>query len=186
MTKLNRETWIAAGINQLKEFGPNGVSGEKIARRLDVTRGSFYHHFINMDDFIEVLLDHWQNKHTLEILEQIITRECNMEEKMGLLLESAWNTDADLEIAIRQWAFINEVVRIRVERTDRLRISYLISVYSILTGDQTRGSKLAKVAYYGLLGALHAWPRLSKSQLKSMIMEIQALLTEDIKKNGVS
>ncbi len=185
MAKLNRDTWVSAGINQLKELGPSGVSGEKIARRLDVTRGSFYHHFKNMDDFIEVLLDHWQTKHTIELLEQIITKECNMEEKMGLLLESAWNTDADLEIAIRQWAFINGVVRTRVERTDRLRISYLISVYSSLTGDQDRGSKLAKVAYYGLLGALHAWPRLTKSQLKSMIMEIQALLTEDLKKNGV-
>ena len=70
MAKLNRDTWVSAGINQLKELGPSGVSGEKIARRLDVTRGSFYHHFKNMDDFIEVLLDHWQTKHTIELLDR--------------------------------------------------------------------------------------------------------------------
>lgn len=184
MAKLTREKWIEAGINQLKELGPTAVSGEKIARRLDVTRGSFYHHFNNMDDFVNALLKHWEHHQTIQILNPPLA-ENSPEVRMNLLLESAWNSDADLEIAIRQWAFINEEVRSRVERTDRLRLGYLIAVYSrIADDDYVKGSKLAKVAYYGLLGALHAWPRLSRDQLKDMIIEIQALLTGDLKKNN--
>ena len=37
--------------------------------------------------------------------------------------------------------------------------------------------KLGKLAYYGLLGALHRWPRIGKEELKNLILEIQDLLT---------
>nr|WP_232340071.1 TetR/AcrR family transcriptional regulator [Ketobacter sp. MCCC 1A13808] len=184
--KLNRDKWISAGINQLKEFGPTGISGEQIARRLDVTRGSFYHHFSNMDDFIEALLQQWEAEQTIAVLNNTIANSSDLEEKMGLLMESAWNSDADLEIAIRQWAFINDVVRVRVERTDQLRLGYLIAVYSGITGNNDRGAMLAKIAYYGLLGAFHARPRLSKPELKSLIMQIQALLTEGVKSSDIT
>jgi AcrR family transcriptional regulator len=184
MPKLTRQDWITAGINQLKEYGPSGVSGEKIARRLDVTRGSFYHHFKNMDELIELLLQQWEKTQTVDVLGKSAQQALDLPQKMTILLESAWNTDAELEIAIRQWAFSNHQVRLHVERTDKLRLNYLIAVYSQYVGDDQRGSKLGKIAYYGLLGALHALPKFSKQQLKDMILEIQALLTEDMKRNN--
>ena len=55
MSKLSKHDWVSAGINQLKEHGPAGVSGEKIARRLDVTRGSFYHHFRSVHELVKLM-----------------------------------------------------------------------------------------------------------------------------------
>lgn len=180
MAKLNKDDWITAAINQLKEHGPAGVSGEKIARRLDVTRGSFYHHFANMDELVELMLQYWERTQTMDVLARAPQPEIDLNKKMPMILESAWNTDADLEIAMRQWAFTNDTVREHVERIDEIRLGYISSVYIQLVADETRGRKLGKIAYYGLLGALHAWPRFTKSQLKETILEIQALMTEDI------
>lgn len=180
MPKLTKECWITAGINQLKEYGPAGVSGEKIARRLDVTRGSFYHHFANMDELADMMLQYWERTQTIDILARALKQHDDLTDKMMMLLESAWNTDADLEIAVRQWAFTNDTVREHVERIDQLRLSYITAVYVQLSKNESRGRKLGKIAYYGLLGALHAWPRFTKNQLKETILEIQDLITSDI------
>lgn len=180
MPKLSKENWVAAAINQLKEYGPMGVSGEKIARRLDVTRGSFYHHFSSMDELIELMLQHWEQTQTLDILDRTYQQYTDLNRKMTTLLESAWNSDAELEIAMRQWAFSNQLVRSHVERIDRVRLGFISAVYIELTNSESRGRKLGKIAYYGLLGALHSWPRFTKEQLKETILEIQSLLIQEL------
>lgn len=178
MSKLSKHDWVSAGINQLKEHGPAGVSGEKIARRLDVTRGSFYHHFRSVDELVKLMLEFWEQTQTTDILNRSNQDYEDLNEKMTMLLESAWNTDADLEIAIRQWAFTNATVRQHVERIDQIRLGYISAIYSQLVNDSKRGPKLGKIAYYGLLGALHAWPRFTKNRLRDTILEIQEILTE--------
>ena len=178
MSKLSKHDWVSAGINQLKEHGPAGVSGEKIARRLDVTRGSFYHHFRSVDELVKLMLEFWEQTQTTDILNRSNQDYEDLNEKMTMLLESAWNTDADLEIAIRQWAFTNATVRQHVERIDQIRLGYISEIYSQLVNDPKRGPKLGKIAYYGLLGALHAWPRFTKNRLRDTILEIQEILTE--------
>ena len=128
MSKLSKHDWVSAGINQLKEHGPAGVSGEKIARRLDVTRGSFYHHFRSVDELVKLMLEFWEQTQTTDILNRSNQDYEDLNEKMTMLLESAWNTDADLEIAIRQWAFTNATVRQHVERIDQIRLGYISAI----------------------------------------------------------
>jgi AcrR family transcriptional regulator len=179
MPKLTRETWLLAAINQLKEHGPSGISGERIARRLDVTRGSFYHHFSGMDELTLSILSHWEKTLTADIFERALNQqEISAPEAMISLLESAWNGDAELEIAIRQWAYSNALVQQHVEKIDKVRLEKLTAIYSVLSGCKVRGEKLGKIAYYGLLGTLHSWPRFSRDQLKTTILEIQELLLE--------
>jgi len=179
MPKLTRDSWVAAAINQLKEFGPAGISGEKIARRLDVTRGSFYHHFANMDELTLLMLEYWEKTQTLDIFDRALNQQPDgAPGAMTSLLESAWSGDAELEIAIRQWAFFSEVVQQHVEKIDKIRLGYLTAIYSQICGDPDRGQKLGKIAYYGLLGTLHSWPKFSREQLRETVLEIQGLLVE--------
>lgn len=178
MARLSPNDWVIAGINQLKEFGPQGISGEQIARRLDVTRGSFYHHFSSMEQFISLLIKHWETTQTLEVVAKAHEKTNSIEEQMTSLMESAWSSDAELEIAMRQWAFTNDQVRSSVENADRMRLSFIQAIYSKLVKDEKQGKKLGKLAYYGLLGALHRWPRISRHELRELVTEIQELLLE--------
>ena len=180
MAQVTREDWISAGINQLRAHGPHNLSGEKLARRLDVTRGSFYHHFRNMDDFVDLLLDEWERAYTRHQLQDAHDRGGNPRAEMDLLLEAAWNADIDLEIAVRQWAFSNPRVRERVEAIDHFRLERIHQLYRQITGDDPKSARLAQIAYYGLLGLIHAWPRRNRDEMRSMILEIQNMLINDL------
>jgi AcrR family transcriptional regulator len=176
VAQVNRQDWINAGINQLRSEGPAAISGEKLARRLDVTRGSFYHHFRNMDEFVEQVMDEWESTHTRTLLVKAHDLAKDPAAEMAFLLEAAWNADVDLEIAVRQWAFSHEGVRQRVEKVDATRLTHLTQLYGQLIGNPVKGAKFGKIAYFGLLGAMHAWPRPPREQLRRLILEIQELL----------
>ncbi len=180
MAQVRKEDWIQSGINQLRNEGPAAISGEKLARRLDVTRGSFYHHFRNMDDYIEQLLEAWERTHTLSVLTQVHDSAPDPAAEMAMLLEAAWNADVDLEIAVRQWAFTNDRVRQRLEQVDATRLGHITQLYSTLIGSPDKGAKLAKIAYFGLLGRLHALPRPGREDLRALILEIQVLLLTEL------
>ncbi|RAS38676.1 TetR/AcrR family transcriptional regulator [Paraburkholderia bryophila] len=61
---LTRDQWISAGFDALDQEGYLGVSAERLARRLNVTRGSFYHHFRSKEDFVRILLVQWESDYT--------------------------------------------------------------------------------------------------------------------------
>ena len=180
MAQVSQQDWISAGLNQLRSEGPMAISGEKLARRLDVTRGSFYHPFRNMDEYVEKLMAAWESAHTYDPLQQVHASAKDTAAEMSLLLEAAWNADADLEIAVRQWAFSNDRVRQGVEKVDATRLGHLRHLYGKLVGDTEKGNKFALIAYYGLLGAMHAWPRPGRDELRRLILEIQALLLTEL------
>ncbi|MBI1329297.1 MAG: TetR family transcriptional regulator [Alphaproteobacteria bacterium] len=48
------ETFLRAAIELINEFGYLGASVEKIAAKLDVTKGSFYHHIDAKDDLVAI------------------------------------------------------------------------------------------------------------------------------------
>ena len=178
MTQVDKQDWLQAGINQLRELGPTGMSGEKLARRLDMTRGSFYHHFGSMDDYVRQLMDTWQQSYTLELLKK--AQAADPLQEMALLMETAWNTDIELEIAVRQWGFSHPLVQARVEQIDRIRLTHISNLYATLLKDPDKGRKFGTIAYYGLLGALHSTPRKNKTALRELILEIQTLLLTEL------
>lgn len=55
----SREDWVDAAWKLLGEAGVDGVRIETLARKLSVTKGSFYWHFKNRQDLIDALFDRW-------------------------------------------------------------------------------------------------------------------------------
>ena len=54
MPRTTRTRWIEAGFELLDMYGADGVSAERLARRLNVTRGAFYHHFSSRNDYVRL------------------------------------------------------------------------------------------------------------------------------------
>jgi AcrR family transcriptional regulator len=65
-----REDWILKALDVLRKEGLAGVRAERLARDLNVTKGSFYHHFKNLADLQEAILDYWMNNHHGHLLRQ--------------------------------------------------------------------------------------------------------------------
>ena len=56
-----RQQWIEKGYEHFALYGPENLSINKISKEIGSSRASFYHHFGDIDVFIEKLLDmHWQ------------------------------------------------------------------------------------------------------------------------------
>lgn len=58
--KVPAETWLATARDVLVEEGIAAVKVDRLAGRLGVTRGGFYHHFRDRADLLERLLAHWE------------------------------------------------------------------------------------------------------------------------------
>src|SRR5438876_12198166 len=57
-----REDWLRAARLALLHRGPHGVRVEVLARTLGVTKGSFYWHFRDRRELMEILLREWEEE----------------------------------------------------------------------------------------------------------------------------
>jgi len=60
--RLGREDWMRAARLALLHTGPDSVRVEKLARTLNVTKGSFYWHFKDRNEILEALLREWEEE----------------------------------------------------------------------------------------------------------------------------
>jgi len=65
---LSRRHWQRAVLESLIEGGIAAVTVPRIAKRLSVTKGSFYWHFRSIDDLLQAALEDWERIFTDERL----------------------------------------------------------------------------------------------------------------------
>ena len=60
-TNISKQKWIEKGYEHFALYGPDNLSINKLSKEIGSSRASFYHHFGDIDIFINELLDtHWQ------------------------------------------------------------------------------------------------------------------------------
>ncbi|MGH8078705.1 MAG: TetR/AcrR family transcriptional regulator, partial [Lysobacter sp.] len=58
--RLSAEDWAQAALDLIAEQGVAAVAVEPLARRLGVTKGSFYWHFPSRDALLVAALERWE------------------------------------------------------------------------------------------------------------------------------
>ena len=58
--RLSAEDWARAALDAIAEQGVGAVAVEPLARRLGVTKGSFYWHFPSRDALLQAALEEWE------------------------------------------------------------------------------------------------------------------------------
>jgi AcrR family transcriptional regulator len=110
--KLGRQDWIKTGLAVLAESGVEAVRVEPLAKRMNVTKGSFYWHFKDRNDLLEAILAEWVEIDTNSIIERVNRLDENPKTKLLRLFELAITDDSltpgladgSIENAIRAWA----------------------------------------------------------------------------------
>ncbi|MBJ6982450.1 MULTISPECIES: TetR/AcrR family transcriptional regulator [unclassified Luteimonas] len=59
-TRLSADDWAEAALDMIAEQGVSAVAVEPLARRLGVTKGSFYWHFPSRDALLQAALERWE------------------------------------------------------------------------------------------------------------------------------
>ncbi|MBK7631838.1 MAG: TetR/AcrR family transcriptional regulator [Ignavibacteriales bacterium] len=66
MKTNTKEPWILTGYDLFAKEGPKGIKIEVIAKRVSISKSSFYHHFAHLDLFLELLIEyHLQQSHII-------------------------------------------------------------------------------------------------------------------------
>src|SRR3954447_10135934 len=67
--RLAAADWETAALDALADSGLAGVAIEPLARRLGVTKGSFYWHFADREALLVAALARWETGHTDRIID---------------------------------------------------------------------------------------------------------------------
>lgn len=70
-TRLSAQDWKNAALELIAEEGVGALAVEALARRLGVTKGSFYWHFRNREALLEATLELWESLDEAEVLAKI-------------------------------------------------------------------------------------------------------------------
>lgn len=185
--KLGRQDWIHAGLTVLAEGGVEAVRVEPLAKRMKMTKGSFYWHFKNRNDLLDAILAEWVEIDTQGIIEQVTQMDAEPKAKLMYLFELAIAdntvipglTDGRIENAIRAWATSEAKVADLIAEVDRQRLNYTQSLFVDIGFSEMEARVRARLAYYSLIGELTIGVQDDYASRLAEIRMQHAILTSD-------
>ena len=151
--RLTREDWLDAALAALAQDGYGALKAQTLARRLNVTRGSFYWHFEDLNAFKTALIERWTNQTT----EQVIAASemsGSAEEKLLALLSRTFRSGEAMERAIRSWATVDDQVARLVDGVDARRIGYARGLLHEFGLTEEEAKIRASLLYWAAIGRL--------------------------------
>lgn len=135
---LNREAWLGAARRALLKGGVEAVRVAKLARDLRVTKGSFYWHFRDRDELLQLLLREWEGE-AAELAAELgdAVGQTALEKLMQIVVARARLSEegsAPSDAAIFAWASVEPRVARRVQRAERERIELLVRLVAERAG----------------------------------------------------
>lgn len=154
----NKRDWLDEGLRLLAEQGAPALTIDRLADRLGLSKGSFYHHFKGGPGFRTALLAHFEAERTTRFIEE--TEKVPQADRLRALLDLvlAPGPGPELESAVRAWALQDAEAREVQERIDRTRSAYVTE----LCGDAAVGQAL----YLIVVGAGQVVPPLGPRELR--------------------
>ena len=139
-------------MNVLATGGIDLVRVDNLAKKLKITRGSFYYHFENRQELLQAILERWRAKATEAVIESLKSRALNSQERLIELILLPLKGDksfeaASIEISLRAWARRDPMARAAVDEVDSYRISYIEGLFVELDHPQEQAADLAYLIY---------------------------------------
>lgn len=155
---LDRHAWLEAAADAIAEGGFGEARILTLAKRLGVTRGSFYWHFRDHDDFIRALLERWRDgqlQATVAWRPSTGDAETDLRRAVRLLL-SDMARDAKalrIELAVQDYARRNPLAAAITREVNRARMKQGQALFEALTADADRARALTLLLYACITGA---------------------------------
>ncbi|MDR9388796.1 MAG: TetR/AcrR family transcriptional regulator [Wenzhouxiangella sp.] len=152
---LTRQDWEQAALGLIAEKGVGGLAVEPLARRLGITKGSFYWHFPGRDELLAAALLRWerQDEENLEISFQAKDKPADrLENFIWRTTQQTLTHQIHLALcADQQNALVSEVLG----RVTNRRIAFLAKALEELGLDGAAANKRATLLYSAYVGYLH-------------------------------
>jgi AcrR family transcriptional regulator len=171
---LTREAWEDAALDAIAERGLSALAIEPLARKLGVTKGSFYWHFESREALLEAALARWEQRSTDELIERVRGLE-SPREALATLAHIAIEEPllGRLELVLGA-AGDHGVVGPVIRRVMKRRLELLTQLFRGLgcaPSAARRRALLAYAAYAGLYHVMRADPALRGQMGGPLVIE---------------
>lgn len=124
----SREGWLEAAYESLLKAGVDSVKILPLAKKLNLSRTSFYWFFNDRDELLAALLARWRDKNTGNVVRQSESYAETVAEAMLNVMDCWLNRDlfdSQFEFAVRSWALQSTEALEDVQCADQLRLDAL-------------------------------------------------------------
>ena len=178
VTRLTVGDWVSVGFALLGERGVTGIKIDRMAERLHVTKGSFYWHFRDLDDFLDALATKWADEMGTRYLataggpdEHPLVR---MQNRLRVFLSRQVRM---LDREMRHWARGDARAREALDRTDRQIHAQITRDLRDLGFPEAEAEWRATVLFYASIGYASVEHPLTEPDLRSEAFKLLQLLT---------
>ncbi|MGQ0846251.1 MAG: TetR/AcrR family transcriptional regulator [Sporichthyaceae bacterium] len=151
--RRGREAFVLAGYRLLGDRGFEGLTVAALCQRVGATKGSFYHHFLDLDGFVEVLAARWR-AWSLDLFAGI-DAEPDARRRLELCANASFPIMKPGAAAMRAWAGANPVVEAAMIDPHRAGLALSSRAVADHAGDEDTGLVLAATTVVLSIGMLH-------------------------------
>lgn len=151
----SEELWLNAAYEMLRENGIEAVKVMPLAKKLDLTRTSFYWHFTDRDALLEAMIRRWEQKNTGNLVKQTTSFAESITEAMFNVFDCWLDEDlfdARMDLAIRNWARNNEALQVRLDLADAKRGDALFDMFKRFGYDDAQAQARSMTVIYTQIG----------------------------------
>jgi AcrR family transcriptional regulator len=155
----SQEGWLQAAYDGLLESGVDSVKILPLAKKLNLSRTSFYWFFKDREELLAALVARWREKNTGSIVKQAQAYAESLAEAMLNVFDCWLNSDlfdAKFEFAVRSWALQSDELLAEVRDADLTRLEALKQMFirfghSEITADaRARTTYLVQIGYISM------------------------------------
>lgn len=174
-SRTTRAQYFELGLSLLAGGGARAVTIEALCSGLEVTKGSFYHHFQGVRDFMAQLLLYWEDRYGHRLAREAVSTNGAVAMIPAIKRAAAYGVRHEAESAIRALAQSDPFAAEVQKRVDKGREDVLVDTYlgagmpldrartfarigmAILVGTQQRERPVDRDRLYGLLDEYQRW-----------------------------
>lgn len=177
--RQSKKSWLDAALQALASGGVDKVRVESLAKNLGVTKGSFYWHFKDREQFLDELLNFWAEQST----QTVITNPnypTDSKERVRAVAEDIVRRDlGKMDPHIRSWTQYDKRRGKVVAKIDKMRFEFLRALFLAAGFSITGASLRAQSLYRYVLGEQFISVRESMGQrVQRMQAHVNLLLQE--------
>ncbi|WP_439861234.1 TetR/AcrR family transcriptional regulator [Pseudomonas sp. MBLB4136] len=149
------EGWLQAAYDSLVESGVEAVRIQPLAKKLNLSRTSFYWFFKDRDELLEALIERWRAKNTGNLVSQADAYAESIAEAILNVFDCWLNPtlfDSQFEFAVRSWALQEPRVAEEVDVADKARLAALSGMFERFGFDGMSADVRARSTYLTQIG----------------------------------
>lgn len=174
------EVWLQAARDALLESGIEAVKILPLARRLGLSRTSFYWFFEDREQLLAALVARWREKNTSGIVKRSEAYAETLAEAMLNVFDCWLDSelfDTRFEFAIRSWALQSGEILAQVREADRVRIEALKRMFLRFGHGDISADVRARTTYLVQIGYISMQSREDLAERMKRIPEYIAIFT---------